>query len=168
MSAKSGKNNSSKTNALRMLDAEGVDYKFHDCDLKDNFTSGSDLARMLGQDPERVFKTLVTETPKGEHYVCVIPVDETLDMKKAAKALGEKKLEMLPLKKLLPLTGYIHGGCSPIGMKKQYKTFIDISAQDKQSIMVSAGKIGYQVELEPNELAALVRAEFADLVSEND
>ena len=122
MSAKGSKNNSSKTNALRMLDAEGVDHKFYDCDLKDNFTSGSDLARMLGQDPERVFKTLVTETPKGVHYVCVIPVDETLDMKKAAKALGEKKLEMLPLKKLLPLTGYIHGGCSPIGMKKPFKT----------------------------------------------
>ncbi|MCI6711118.1 MAG: Cys-tRNA(Pro) deacylase [Anaerovoracaceae bacterium] len=163
MSAKGSKNNSSKTNALRMLDAEGVDHKFYDCDLKDNFTSGSDLARMLGQDPERVFKTLVTETPKGEHYVCVIPVDETLDMKKAAKALGEKKLEMLPLKKLLPLTGYIHGGCSPIGMKKPFKTVIDETAQLFEAIYVSGGRPGLQIEIAPETLAAIINAEFADL-----
>ena len=154
MSAKGSKNNSSKTNALRMLDAEGVDHKFYDCDLKDNFTSGSDLARMLGQDPERVFKTLVTETPKGEHYVCV---------KKAAKALGEKKLEMLPLKKLLPLTGYIHGGCSPIGMKKPFKTVIDETAQLFEAIYVSGGRPGLQIEIAPETLAAIINAEFADL-----
>lgn len=158
MSAKS-----TKTNALRMLDAHAVEYRWHDCDLKDNFTSGSDLARMLGQDPERVFKTLVTETPKGEYYVCVIPVDETLDMKKAARVLGEKKLEMLPLKKLLPLTGYIHGGCSPVGMKKLFKTVIDETAQLYDSIYVSGGRPGLQIELSPDALAALIGAEFADL-----
>ena len=163
MSAKGSKGSASKTNALRMLDSEGVEYSFHDCDLKDNFTSGSDLARMLGQDPERVFKTLVTETPKGEHYVCVIPVDETLDMKKAAKALGEKKLEMLPLKKLLPLTGYIHGGCSPIGMKKPFKTVIDETAQLFEKMYVSGGRPGLQIEIAPETLAALINAEFADL-----
>lgn len=153
----------SKTNALRMLDAQQVEYKAHDFDLKDNFTSGSDLARMLGQDPERVFKTLVTETPKGEHYVCVIPVDESLDMKKAAKVLGEKKLDMLPMKKLLPLTGYIHGGCSPVGMKKPFRTVIDETAQLFDTMYVSGGRPGLQIEIAPEKLAEIVGAEFADL-----
>ena len=152
-----------KTNALRLLDAEKIKYSFHDCKLKDNFTSGSDLARMLGQDPERVFKTLVTETPSGEHYVCVIPVDEKLDMKKAAKVLKEKKLEMLPLKELLPLTGYIHGGCSPIGMKKSFKTIIDETAQLFDTIYVSGGRPGLQIEISPEVLAQVISAVFAGL-----
>lgn len=154
----------SKTNALRMLDSKGIEYRSSEYELENGFTSGSDIARMQGQDPDSVFKTLVTETGKGEYFVCVIPVDCSLDLKKAAKALGAKKIEMLPMKKLLPLTGYIHGGCSPIGMKKQFRTVIDETAQLYDKIYVSGGRVGLQIEINPEVLAELVEAGFADLV----
>ena len=117
----------------------------------------------MGQDEKQVFKTLVTVSAKNQNYVFVIPVAETLDLKAAAKAVGEKSVAMIKQKELLPLTGYIHGGCSPVGMKKQFKTLIDITAQQYDTIFVSAGQVGNQIEVSPKALADLVRAEFADL-----
>ena len=155
-----------KSNAMRMLDSAGIAYRAREFDLKDNFTSGSDIARMQGEDPERVFKTLVTEGPDRQYFVCVIPVDATLDLKKAARALSVKKLDMLPMKQLLPLTGYIHGGCSPIGMKKKFKTAIDETAVLFDSIYVSGGRPGLQIEIGPELLAEASEAEFADLTVE--
>jgi len=155
-----------KTNAMRMLETAGIEYTVHEREIKDNFTSGSDLARMNGQDPDMVFKTLVTESGTGDHYVCVIPVDATLDLKKAAKVHGAKKLDMMPMKKLLPLTGYIHGGCSPVGMKKLFPTVIDETAQLFDTIMVSGGRPGLQIELDPEKLALAVNAGFADITME--
>lgn len=119
----------------------------------------------MGFDPAIVFKTLVTRGAKGQFYVFDVPVAENLDLKKAAKAVGEKSIEMIHQKELLPLTGYVHGGCSPVGMKKLFPTVIDASAENLETMIVSAGKIGYQVELSPRDLAALVRAKFADLIA---
>ena len=152
-----------KTNALRMLDAEHVSYESREYQLSDGFTSGSDIARMLNLDPDEVFKTLVTESGSGDHFVCVIPVDWELDLKKAARHFGVKKMEMLPMKKLLPLTGYVHGGCSPIGMKKKFPTVIDETATLFESICVSGGRIGLQLRVKPEDLARMAEAEFADL-----
>lgn len=152
-----------KTNAMRMLDAAGIQYDYIETELKDGFTSGAELARMRGQDPDIVFKTLVTEANTGEHFVCVIPVDCELDLKKAARHFGVKKIEMLSMKKLLPLTGYVHGGCSPVGMKKLFSTVIDETAQLYDKIYVSGGRIGLQVFLAPDELANIVSADFADI-----
>ena len=152
-----------KTNAMRILDSNRIPYESHEFELKDNFTSGSDLARQQGQDPDQVFKTLVTESGSGEHFVCVIPVDATLDLKKAAKVFGEKKLDMMPMKKLLPLTGYIHGGCSPVGMKKQFPTALDETAQLFDRIYVSGGRPGLQVQLSADDLCSLISAVYADL-----
>ena len=121
------------------------------------------MVAVLGQDPERVFKTLVTEGKSGQHYVFVIPVLQELDLKKAAAAAGEKSIAMVKAKELLPLTGYIHGGCSPIGMKKPFPTFMEESAILYDRILFSAGKIGYQVELPPDELAKLTPFQYADL-----
>ena len=118
---------------------------------------------LLGQDERRVFKTLVTEAPGGLHYVFVIPVAETLDLKAAARAAGVKSVSMIKQKELLPLTGYVHGGCSPVGMKKPYPTYIDRSAEGLDTFCVSAGKVGYQIELAPASLAELIGASFADL-----
>ena len=125
--------------------------------------SGAEVAQVLGQDPDRVFKTLVTEGKSGQHYVFVIPVLSELDLKKAAAAAGEKSIAMVKSKELLPLTGYIHGGCSPIGMKKPFPTFVEESAILFDRILFSAGKIGYQVELAPEELGKLTPFQYADL-----
>ncbi len=152
-----------KTNAMRMLDAQGISYEYTETELKDGFTSGSQLARSLNQNPDLVFKTLVTEANTGEHFVCVIPVDCELDLKKAAKHFGVKKIEMLSMKKLQPLTGYIHGGCSPIGMKKLFPTAIDETAQLFDNIYVSGGRIGLQLNLPPDKLLEVVSANYADL-----
>ena len=114
---------------------------------------------------KRVFKTLVTEGASKEHYVFVVPVEQELDLKKAAKAVGEKSIAMIHAKELLPLTGYIHGGCSPIGMKKFFKTTVDVSAQSQATICVSAGKIGYQVELAPADLEKMIRLTYADITA---
>ncbi len=153
----------SKTNAMRMLDTAGIEYESEYHELENGFTSGSDLARMSGQDPDSVFKTLVTEANTGEHFVCVIPVDCELDLKKAARFFGVKKIEMLPMRKLLDLTGYVHGGCSPIGMKKLLPTVIDETAQLFDTIYVSGGKVGLQINISPSKLAEAVGANFADI-----
>lgn len=156
------KSNAEKTNVMRLLDAAGIGYSSH-CYADTDAVSGVDVAAVLGQDPDRVFKTLVTVGRSGEHYVFVIPVAEELDLKKAASASGEKSIEMLKSKELLPLTGYIHGGCSPIGMKKPFRTFLHETAMLYETILFSAGKIGYQVEMSPERLLDYIGAEYADL-----
>ena len=122
-----------------------------------------EVAAVLGENPEAVFKTLVTVGKSGEHYVFVVPVNRELSLKKAANVAGEKSVSMIKSKELLPLTGYIHGGCSPIGMKKFFRTFIDRSAENQQTIMVSGGKIGYQIEIAPQELAKVIRFMLEDI-----
>lgn len=151
-----------KTNVMRILDQKKVPYK-HYCYADTAAVSGVEVAAVLGQDPAQVFKTLVTESGRQGHYVFVIPVGEELDLKKAAKAVGEKSVSMLKSKELLPLTGYIHGGCSPIGMKKQFITVIDESAASQETIIFSAGKIGYQVEVTLADLAKVIRYSLADV-----
>ena len=151
-----------KTNVMRILDQKKVPYQ-HYCYADTAAVSGVEVAHVLGQDPARVYKTLVTESGKGGHYVFVVPVGAELDLKKAAKAVGEKSIAMLKSKDLLPLTGYIHGGCSPIGMKKFFPTVIHESAKTQDTIIFSAGKIGYQVELAPDALAKVIRFTFADI-----
>lgn len=150
-----------KTNAMRILDSKKIAYKHYQYNPDE--TEGVKVAALMGQDEKQVFKTLVTVSAKNQNYVFVIPVAETLDLKAAAKAVGEKSVAMIKQKELLPLTGYIHGGCSPVGMKKQFKTLIDITAQQYDTIFVSAGQVGNQIEVSPKALADLVRAEFADL-----
>lgn len=156
-----------KTNALRMLDAKGIRYEVHLYDNEDGAVHGTAVAEKIGRPPETVFKTLVSHSGPSL-YVFVIPVAEELDLKKAAKAAGEKKIEMLPLKDLLKWTGYVRGGCSPVGMKKLYPTFIDDSAEELETIAVSAGRIGMQMELAPGELAGMVAARFVNLTKENN
>ena len=151
-----------KTNVMRILDQKKVKYIPH-CIGDNNTLSGKDVAEALQKDPTSVFKTLVTVGKSGSNYVFVVPISGELNLKKAAKAVGEKSIEMIKSKELLPLTGYIHGGCSPIGMKKFFTTTIDISAQDKEVICFSAGKIGYQVELSPADLGKVIRFKFADI-----
>ncbi len=135
-----------KTNVMRLLESKKIPYQGH-CYLQSGAVDGLSVAAALQQDPARVFKTLVTVSASGKHYVFVVPVCRELNLKKAAKSVGEKKIEMIRQKDLLPLTGYIHGGCSPIGMKKFFSTVFDESAEKFDTIMFSAGKIGYQVEL---------------------
>ena len=151
-----------KTNVMRLLDQQGVAYESH-CYEGSGAVSGTEVAAVLGQDPERVFKTLVTVGRSGQHYVFVIPVEKELNLKKAAAAAGEKSIEMLKSKELLPLTGYVHGGCSPIGMKKLFPTFLEESAVLYDSILFSAGKIGWQVETSPEGLEQLVPFQYAEL-----
>ncbi len=151
-----------KTNVMRVLEQKGVAYTPHTYPT-DGSIDGASVAGYLGQDPEHVFKTLVARGASGGYYVFDIPVEDTLDLKKAAKAVGEKSIAMIHQKELLPLTGYIHGGCSPVGMKKQFPTVFHETAEILDSICVSAGKIGYQVEVAPADLIALVGAKTADL-----
>ena len=151
-----------KTNVMRLLDGAKINY--HDyCYVDSGVVSGTEVAAVLGEPADRVFKTLVTEGAGKAHYVFVIPSDKELDLKKAAKTVGEKSIAMLKSKELLPLTGYIHGGCSPIGMKKFFRTTLDISAENKETIFISAGKVGYQVELSPGDLAKMINFEYADI-----
>lgn len=151
-----------KTNVMRLLDQKKVDYRQY-CYLDSGVISGEDVAAVLGQDPDQVFKTLVTVGHSKKNYVFVIPVCRELHLKKAAKAVGEKSIEMIRSKELLPLTGYIHGGCSPIGMKKFFTTRIDQSAAGQKTIIFSGGKIGYQVEVALSDLEKVIRFELADL-----
>lgn len=151
-----------KTNVMRVLEQKGVAYTPHTYPT-DGSIDGASVAGYLGQDPECVFKTLVARGASGGYYVFDIPVEDTLDLKKAAKAVGEKSIAMIHQKELLPLTGYIHGGCSPVGMKKQFPTVFHETAEILDTICVSAGKIGYQVEVNPADLMALVEAKTADL-----
>lgn len=151
-----------KTNVMRILDKKKIQYQSH-CYADTSAVSGIEIAQVLNQNPAQVFKTLVTESGTGEHYVFVIPVAKELDLKKSAKAVGEKSIKMLKSKELLPLTGYIHGGCSPIGMKKFFKTVIDSSAEQQETMMFSAGKIGYQVELSLKELEQVIHFDLSDI-----
>lgn len=151
-----------KTNVMRMLDRHKITYK-HYTYANTDAISGIEVAAVLHQNPEQVFKTLVTTGKSGQHYVFMIPVAKELNLKKAAKAVNEKAIEMLKSKDLLPLTGYIHGGCSPIGMKKFFTTIIDETAQNFDTIIFSAGKIGYQIELTHAELAKIIKFEFKDI-----
>ena len=151
-----------KTNAMRMLDRAKVSYTYEEYEC-DDFTDGIQTADKLGYDHKLVYKTLVTTGKTGNHYVFVIPIEAEIDFKKAAKVVGEKSLEMLHLKDLTKVTGYVRGGCSPIGMKKQYPTFIDSTASDFEKIYVSAGQRGLQLCLDPKELVAFVGAELCDV-----
>ena len=151
-----------KTNVMRVLEQKNIPYTPHAYN-PDAGLDGASVARQLGRDPETVFKTLVARGASGGLYVFDIPVEASLDLKKAAKAVGEKSVAMIHQKELLPLTGYVHGGCSPVGMKKQYPTVFDETAEILDTIMVSAGKIGFQVELVPAALIELVGGITADL-----
>lgn len=150
-----------KTNALRLLDAQGVAHQTHSYDP--DAVDGEAVAALTGIEPDRVFKTLVTVGASRRYYVFDVPVNCTLSLKKAAHAVEEKNIAMLPQKDLLPLTGYIHGGCSPLGMKKLFPTCIDETAQLFDTICVSAGRRGLQVELQPDDLCAVIGAKYADL-----
>jgi Cys-tRNA(Pro)/Cys-tRNA(Cys) deacylase len=153
-----------KTKVMRILDQKKISYTPYE--YEPIALDGVTVARQIGEEAERVFKTLVTASNNGANYVFVIPVAESLDLKKAAKAVGVKAVAMIKQKELLPLTGYIHGGCSPVGMKKPFQTVIDETAILFDIIIVSAGKIGYQVGLDPHHLAAISGAAFADLTEE--
>ena len=154
--------NNDKTNVMRILDGKKIPYTGHTYE-PDPTKTGTEIAGMLGETPEKVFKTLVTQGKTGRYYVFVIPVEKELDLKKAATAAGEKSIAMIHQKELLPLTGYVHGGCSPVGMKKPFPTFLDSSAAGRDRIYVSAGKVGYQVELSPDDLLRLTGARLADI-----
>lgn len=159
------KKSEEKTNVMRILDQKKVAYNsyyYGDTEA----ISGVDVAAALGQDPDHVFKTLVTVGRSKQNYVFVIPVAEELDLKKAAAAVGEKNIEMIKSRELLPLTGYIHGGCSPIGMKKLFPTVLDETAQLYDTIIFSAGRIGYQVELPAEVLAQIIPLKFADITNQ--
>lgn len=151
-----------KTNVMRILDQKKIPYGSHNY-LETGAVSGLEVAAALGEDPDHAFKTLVTVGKSKEHYVFVVPVSKELNLKKAAQCVGEKSIEMIKSKELLPLTGYVHGGCSPIGMKKQFVTTIDRSAEQFDKIMFSAGKIGYQVEVSLKDLGKVIRYQTADI-----
>ena len=152
-----------KTNVMRVLDGKKIAYESH-AYKPDATMSGEEIAGILGENPDKVFKTLVTQGKSGQYYVFVVPVKEELNLKKAASAASEKSVSMIKQKELLPLTGYVHGGCSPIGMKKQFKTFIHETAKSYDKVFVSAGKVGYQIELSPEDLIAVSGANPSDIV----
>lgn len=151
-----------KTNAMRILDQKKIEYIVHDY-TESGVIAGEDVANTLGEDPEKVFKTLVTVGKSKQYYVFLVPVCKELNLKKAAKAVGEKSIEMIKSKELLPLTGYIHGGCSPIGMKKLFPTTVDISAKNSDKIYFSAGKIGLQVEVNVSDLEKVIKVKIDDI-----
>ena len=154
-----------KTNVMRILDQKKIPYTAKEYPHEEGVAvDGMTVAKSLGQEPGSVFKTLVTRGASGEYYVFDIPVAENLDLKKAAKAVGEKSIAMLPQKELLPLTGYVHGGCSPVGMKKQFPTVFHETVNELDLIAVSAGKIGHQVQVKPADLLNLLRAKTADVI----
>ena len=151
-----------KTNAMRILDQNKIPFVIHDY-TDSGTTVGTEVAAILNQNPERVFKTLVTVGSSKTNYVFMVPVNRELHLKKAAQSVGEKSIEMIKSKELLPLTGYIHGGYSPIGMKKQFKTVVDISASKFDIIMFSGGKIGYQVEVAVEDLKKVLSFDLKDI-----
>ena len=156
--------NTEKTNVMRVLDGKKISYESHAYE-PDATMTGEEIAALLGEDADKVFKTLVTQGKTGQYYVFVVPVKGELDLKKAAKAAGEKSIEMIKQKELLPITGYVHGGCSPVGMKKAFPTFLHETAKGQEKIFVSAGKVGFQVELSPEDLLKVVpRCNYADIV----
>ena len=154
-----------KTNVCRVLDQKKVPYKTHVCPYAEGL-SGDEIAAVLNENPAQAFKTLVTVGKTGRNYVFVVPVNKELDLKKAAKAVGEKSIEMIKAKELLPLTGYVHGGCSPIGMKKFFSTTFHETARDFETIMFSAGKIGHQVEVKLSDVDKVIRYQVADIVTD--
>lgn len=155
-----------KTNVMRVLEQKKITYTPHSYPHGDDAVDGATVAQLIGKAPEQVYKTLVTVGASKNHYVFVIPVLAELNLKKAAKAVGEKSIAMLHVSELLPLTGYVRGGCSPIGMKKQFRTVIDASCEAQDTITISAGKIGQQVEVAPADLLKLIRGTTADVINE--
>lgn len=158
-----------KTNALRELERAGIAFEAVEYEHEGGTPAsgyGLHIAELLGEDPDAAFKTLVTVTPSGGHVVCCIPVASELDLKKAAAAAGEKTLSMLPMKDLEAVTGYVRGGCSPVGMKKRYRTVFDATARQFDTMLVSAGRIGWQIEAKPDDLAKVSGAIFADILME--
>ena len=153
-----------KTNVMRLLDQKKVKYTGHHYEAPNGAVDGVSVAALIDRDPSCVCKTLVTQGASKKYYVFVIPVGRELDLKAAARAAGEKSIEMLKQAQLLPITGYVHGGCSPVGMKKQFPTVLDESVEGLDTIVVSAGKIGAQVELAPRDLLDLLGAHAADIV----
>jgi Cys-tRNA(Pro)/Cys-tRNA(Cys) deacylase len=152
-----------KTNVMRLLDGKKINYQSYNY-VSSGVVSGIEVASVLEQDPNKVFKTLVTESGSKKNYVFLVPVEKELDLKKAAKAVGEKSISMIKSKDLLPLTGYIHGGCSPIGMKKQFPTVIHNTAESFDTILFSGGKIGYQVEITLDDLKKIIRFDLDDII----
>lgn len=152
-----------KTNVMRVLDRLSIPYTQYEYDDSDNMIDGETVAKMIGKHTSTVFKTLVTIGKGKTNYVFVLPVDQELDLKKAAKAVGEKKIELIPIKDIEAATGYIKGGCSPIGMKKQYQTVFDATALTHERIIFNAGKVGLQVEIDPQQLASILPCQFNDI-----
>ena len=150
-----------KTNVMRIIESKHINYVPHTYSV--NILNGEDVAKALSLNANQVFKTLVTVGSNLNHYVFVVPVNKTLNLKLAAKAVGQKSIEMIKQKELLPLTGYIHGGCSPIGMKKQFETVVDASALNFETIIFSAGRVGFQVEMSPQDLKQIVNCSFSDI-----
>lgn len=153
-----------KTNVMRILEKEKIPYIAHEYPHGKEAVDGVTVAKLLNQNPDCVFKTLVTKGTGRDYYVFVVPVAKELDLKKCAKSVGEKSVEMIAVKDINKVTGYVRGGCSPVGMKKQYKTTYHITAQDIPNIIVSAGRIGYQIDLKPNDLINLTAGQCADIV----
>ena len=151
-----------KTNVMRVLAQKKITYKSYSYEA-DATMSGTEIAGILGENVDKVFKTLVTRGKTGTYYVFVIPVARELDLKKAAKVVSEKSIEMIPQKELLPLTGYVHGGCSPIGMKKFFQTTVHETAKDFDTFFFSGGKVGFQVEVNPKDLEKVIRLQYADV-----
>ena len=152
-----------KTNAMRMLDREKIPYNVHTYDNSDGKIDGPSVAAKIGQDPKRVWKTLVTKGSSGGYFVFVLPVELDLDLKKAAKAVGEKSVSMIRVDEINRVTGYIRGGCSPVGMKKAYPTTFDSRVGELPTILVSGGRIGVQIEIEPSALLKAVNGQTGDL-----
>lgn len=161
-----GKNDIKKTNAARLLDKAGIAYELIPYSVDENNLAADHVAEALGEDIRQVFKTIVLHGEKVGHFVCVVPGDAEIDLKKAASAAGAKKAELIPMKELLPLTGYIRGGCSPVGMKKPYPTFFHSTATDFDSIYVSAGQRGLQFKIKPQDLIDFVGASVCDIIKE--
>ncbi len=151
-----------KTLVMKILDQKKINYKIHDY-INSNLVDAVSVANFLNENPSKVFKTLVTVGKSKNHYVFLVPSNKTLDLKKASKVVDEKNIELIHQKELLPLTGYIHGGCSPIGMKKTFPTVIDSSAASFDTIFISGGKIGYQIEINPNDLIPLIKGKLFDI-----
>ncbi|MCD8797092.1 MULTISPECIES: Cys-tRNA(Pro) deacylase [Mammaliicoccus] len=156
-----------KTNAMRILDQYNIFYHTHEFKIGKDHLDGHEVAQLIQKPEHQVYKTLVLTNGNREYFIFVIPVVEHLDMKKASKAVGQKKLELLPLDQLTKVTGYVRGGCSPIGMKKTYQTVIDINAESLSTFIVSAGKRGYQIELDPADLAKVIDVSFDDIIKYN-
>lgn len=156
-----------KTNAMRILDSKKIEYSKIEYDASSGI-SALDVAKSTGEDPSRIYKTLVTVSREKEHFVFVVPAEKELDLKKAAIVTGTKNIEMIPQKELLPLTGYVHGGCSPVGMKKEFETFLDSSAKDKEYIFISGGKIGIQIKINPNNLVGAIDGKYFEISKDKD